>query len=97
MSTLTWRPADTFGNRLTLVRREKGLTVEQAARRAGVPHPTWSTWEHGSLPRNMALVVAKIAAGLEVDREWLMFGGPLGPSEVSESNRCTLRSPLLAA
>lgn len=75
--TATWIPTDTFGARLNLVRREKGLTVEQAAKLAGLPHPTWSTWERGARPRDMSTVVAKVAASLDVDRDWLMWGGPL--------------------
>lgn len=87
----TWRPADTFGNRLTLIRREKGLTVEDAARLAGVAHPTWSTWEHGARPRDLADVVSRISTALGVDRVWLTWGGPLRTSDTSPTDSSTLR------
>lgn len=69
-----WIPADTFGMRLVMIRREKGLTVEQAAKAAGIAHPTWSTWERGAHPRDMAKAVAAIATALGVNRDWLMWG-----------------------
>ncbi len=78
MSTqTTWVPRDTFGARLALLRRELGLTAEEAAARCGLNRATWQTWEHGASPRNMSTVVAKIALGTGVSREWLMWGGPL--------------------
>jgi len=76
MSAETWVPADTFGSRLYSVRRELGLTVEEAAKRAGVAHPTWSTWERGASPRDKAEAVRKIAEAFPgLDRDWLMWGG----------------------
>lgn len=73
MST-TWVPADTFGTRLMLLRRHLDLTVEDAARAAGLSHATWSTWERGANPRNFQAVVEAIVAAFDVDRDWLAWG-----------------------
>lgn len=66
-----------------MLRKELGLTTEQAADRCGLNRATWQTWEHGASPRNMAAVVAAITLATGVDRDWLMWGGPLDsrPSE----------------
>jgi transcriptional regulator with XRE-family HTH domain len=82
-----WVPSDTFANRLVLVRRELGLSVKEAAVRAGIHYATWSTWENGRKPADMVAVVDAISAQLGVDRTWLMWGGrseaphPGGPGE----------------
>lgn len=80
MATEAWIPTDTFGTRLFIVRKQKGLTVEAIAKLCGVAHPTWTTWENGAKPRDMGNAVAKISAALGVDRDWLMWGGPLDHS-----------------
>lgn len=72
-----WVPRDNFATRLLLVRRELGLTVKEAAAKCGVHYATWSTWENGRKPADMAEVVSQIAEGLGVDRYWLMWGGSL--------------------
>ena len=77
MKGKAWRPEDSFGARLRLVRGELGLTVEDIALRCGVRTPTWSSWERGSLPRGMHRIVERIAEVTGVDREWLMWGGSL--------------------
>lgn len=79
MTTQAWIPADTFGTRLLIARKQKGLTVERVAKLCGVAHPTWTTWENGAHPRDLVGAVSRIASALEVDRDWLMWGGPLTP------------------
>lgn len=71
---LNWIPADTFGSRLALVRHGLELSQLEAAEACGLSAPTWSTWERGASPRNMAAVVDAIHRGLHVDRDWLMWG-----------------------
>ena len=73
-----WVPADTFGARLMLLRHQLGLSTEEIAGRCDLKTPTWSTWERGASPRNMPGVVARITLATGVDRDWLMWGGPLG-------------------
>lgn len=73
MST-TWVPQETFGTRLMLLRRELGLTVEEAAEKAGLSHATWSTWERGAKPRDLVSVVTKVVKAFGVDRDWLAWG-----------------------
>jgi transcriptional regulator with XRE-family HTH domain len=57
------------------------MTQEQAAAACGLNRATWRLWEAGGSPRNMADVVAKITRGLGVDRDWLLWGGPLASED----------------
>lgn len=71
-------PADTFSNRLILARVHAGwLTVKEAAERCSLNYGSWSNWERGARPRDLLDVAQKIADGLRIDYEWLLFGGPL--------------------
>jgi transcriptional regulator with XRE-family HTH domain len=75
MTTATgWVPETDFGTRLLLARKHSGLTVREAALRCGLHYATWSTWERGARPADMASVVEAISAGLGVDKVWLIFG-----------------------
>lgn len=74
MTTGTRIPADTFGHRLLLLRKEMGLTVEAVSRMCGVAHPTWTTWENGAKPRDLVGAVVKISEATGYDRDWLMWG-----------------------
>ena len=69
-----WVPTDTFGTRLLLARRELGLNVKKAAAMCGLHYATWSTWENGRKPADMAAVVKAVSEGLGVSRGWLMWG-----------------------
>jgi transcriptional regulator with XRE-family HTH domain len=72
-------PGDTFGNRLALMRHELGLSLDEAADRAGLKRATWRTWEKGlAKPRDMIAVVNNIADAFGYDAQWLAFGGALG-------------------
>lgn len=72
-------PFDTFANRLMLARAHAGyITIREAALRTGLGRGAWQKWERGTPPQNMAEVVTIIARELDVDRDWLMWGGPLG-------------------
>src|SRR6185295_11793625 len=78
-------PADTFANRLLLARRMNGLTIKQAAAllaedEEGDLASSWSNWENGRRPREAPETIRLIARALDVDEEWLMFGGALSPS-----------------
>jgi transcriptional regulator with XRE-family HTH domain len=49
-----WTPA-----RIRLLRVERGLTQEQAARRTGVSYTTWNRWENGHIrPASHRAIVA---------------------------------------
>lgn len=75
-------PEDTFAARLKLARLHAGnLTVREAAVRCGLKHESWSGWERGGKPRDLADVVERISEQLGVDRTWLLFGGPLAPED----------------
>lgn len=98
-----WRPADSLGNRLVLIRRELNLTQRSAAMQTGVTFGTWQGMEDGRSPHRLDEVVAKISASLGVDRDWLMWGsGAAGTSyppttERSSGDSRTLSPALVAA
>lgn len=74
----TWIPAQTFGTRLAMVRRHLGWNIKEAASRTGLDDGSWSNWERGALPRNMAEVVERIHQETGADRDWLMWGSEAG-------------------
>lgn len=75
MDRTPWVPAvETFGDRLVLLRRRMGLTQVGAAQRCGLDDGSWSNWENGGNPRNMARVVRQIHDATGVDMTWLMWG-----------------------
>lgn len=74
-------PSDTFSARLVLVRHFAGrLSIEQAASAAGVNPEAWRRWEDGARPRDQVDVATAISEAHGIDRDWLIFGGPLTPS-----------------
>jgi len=83
-------PADTFGVRLAIARMHAGhLTIREAAELCGLNYGSWSNWENGSKPRELLDVVGAVSEGLDVDHDWLLFGGPLtsGRGEPTKSQR----------
>src|SRR5579859_4404483 len=89
-------PADSFAIRLKAVRLHAGdITIVQAAERVGVTNQSWGNWERGAVPRDMADVVKLISDEFGIDRDWLMYGGPLSVPERRRrritSDRTTVR------
>lgn len=78
------RPADTFANRLLLTRALAGhLSIREAAQVTGLNREAWRDWERGRKPRDILDACRRIADALDVDHDWLLFGGPLaGPRGV---------------
>lgn len=73
-----WRPHDTLAARLVLLRRELGLSQREAADRSGLTFGEWQGLENEDRhPRGVDVKIKRIAAAFGVDREWLIFGGPL--------------------
>lgn len=71
-------PADTLAVRLAIARMHAGhLTIREASERCGLNYGSWSNWENGSKPRDLLDVVGAVSEGLDVDHDWLLFGGPL--------------------
>lgn len=94
------RPADTFSNRLLLARALAGhLSIREAADLTGLNREAWRDWERGRRPRDILDVCRRVADAMEVDHDWLLFGGPLagphGPS-TGRSSRDTPRYPRVA-
>lgn len=92
MSTQTehpaWRPTDSLAHRLVLLRHELGLSQREAAIRTGVSFGVWQGMESGRATRGVDRAVAAIADTLDVDRNWLMWGGPLAdPSSPVQTPR----------
>jgi transcriptional regulator with XRE-family HTH domain len=74
-----WTPPDTLAARLYQLRKGLKLTQAEAADRCQIARATWSTWENGALPANMAKAVEAICRGLstpqaKIDPNWLMWG-----------------------
>ncbi len=78
-----WRPEDTFAARLMLVRKHLELSQEAIAERCGLDGASWGYWERGGSPQKKDSTVFKIANALGVDRDWLMWGGPLASTKWS--------------
>jgi transcriptional regulator with XRE-family HTH domain len=74
-------PADTLANRLMLARALAGhISIREAADVCGLGRGAWTNWERGSRPVDILEIVPIIAEKLDVDEQWLMWGGPLeGP------------------
>jgi transcriptional regulator with XRE-family HTH domain len=69
-----WIPADSFSNRLVVLRRDLNLTIDEVAELTGISPATWSNWERGATPMKIEKIVAKIAEKTKVDPEWLALG-----------------------
>lgn len=93
--TGSWRPTDSLANRLYLVRREKRLSQRAAADLCGITFGEWQSIEDGRSARGLDEKVLAIARNLDVDRDWLMWGGPLNSSggPPSPGTGTTRRSP----
>src|SRR5688572_28544822 len=62
-----------FAKRLAHKRRKAGLSIEQAARRAGLTAESWQRWERGECyPTDDE--AWEIAATFNVGRDWLTAG-----------------------
>jgi hypothetical protein len=71
-------PEDTYGRRLMLARDHAGhLSIREAAERCGLNHASWANWERGMASRTILYDADAIAEGLSVNRDWLLYGGPL--------------------
>lgn len=62
---------------MRLVRAEKKLSQREAAETIGITQREWQGMEEGRAARRIDVKVAKIALAFGVDRDWLMWGGPL--------------------
>lgn len=83
-------PEDTYANRLILARAFAGhLSQRAAAERCGLNDANWANWERGMRSRTMVEDADAIAEGLGVDRDWLLYGGPLTRSERVRRQRVT--------
>jgi len=83
-------PADTFALRLKAVRLDAGdLSIFDASARCGISNQSWSNWEHGRIPRDLRDVVQDISEVFDVDRDWLMYGGPLAVASPRRKLRTT--------
>lgn len=86
-------PEDTYARRLMLARDHAGhLSIREAAERCGLNYHTWADWERGSASRTLIDDAETIAEGLDVDRDWLLHGGPLTRPEKPRRVRVTYRT-----
>lgn len=83
-------PADTLMVRLAIARMHAGhLTIREAADRCGLNYASWSNWEQGSRPRDLLGVTHAISEGLDIDHDWLLFGGRLAGARGMPTIRAT--------
>lgn len=80
-------PADTLSNRLLLARKLAGMTIDEAAEAADVTPSSWANWEKGMRPQRETDVIGAIADALDIDFNWLLFGGPLTPARGKPTKR----------
>lgn len=71
-------PEDSYANRLMLARAEAGhLSIREAADKCGLNYASWANWERGTRSRTQVEDAEVISEGLGIDRDWLLYGGPL--------------------
>src|SRR4051794_8260967 len=90
-----WRPNDSFATRVKLVRMHLGDSQRSFAERTGLTYGEIQSIESGARVREEIDKGRRIALATRVDREWLLFGGPLagddGPEDDPNSNGTTRR------
>lgn len=69
----TEKPAAPFSKVLKTLRRQRGLTLREVAKLAGVSTSVASAWEGGNAPADL-LAVRRLAQGLGVTTAFLLFG-----------------------
>lgn len=75
-------PADTFSNRLILARALDGhISIREACEKTGLNRGNWQGWERGLRPRDQVEVCRIIADALDIDFNWLLFGGRLAGAQ----------------
>lgn len=72
---MTRQNATTVGERISLARRQRGMTQQQLGRLVGKSKQLVSAAENGR-SELMAKTAADISRVLSVDLRWLLFGGP---------------------
>jgi len=63
------------------------MTIDQAAEAAGVKPSSWANWEAGRRPQRETDVIGAIADALDIDFNWLLFGGQLLSARGRPTNR----------
>lgn len=59
------------------MRAERKLSQRAAAEQCGLTFGEWQSMELGRAARRLDVKIKQIAMALGVDRDWLMWGGPL--------------------
>ncbi|MEW6368253.1 MAG: helix-turn-helix transcriptional regulator [Acidobacteriota bacterium] len=88
--TETHEEQEAIGERLTRIRRERGITQVELARKLGVAQPVLSDYERGELRLHGQLIV-KLARILGVTTDELLGVEPSRPSKSPVKNRRLLR------
>lgn len=86
-------PNDSFGNRLMLARAHAGhLSIREAAELCDIGRGAWTNWEKGARPVGLIEIAEVVSEKLGVDRDWLIFGGPLTTPEPAGRRQLKRRS-----
>lgn len=67
------RVSSPFGENLKKILKERGITLRQASRIAGVNAATLHSWEFGGAPQDLSAVL-KLCQELKVNFQWLLTG-----------------------
>lgn len=84
-------PSDTLPNRLMLARKLAGVSIREAADLCGLGRGAWTKWENGARPLDLLEVTGVIAEKLDIDVDWLRFGGALAGPRGRETRGLTKR------
>lgn len=72
-----WKPADTLAARVLLVRTSLEMNRKQFADLTGLTENQLQSIESGRSPHQLAAKITRMVLATGVDRDWLMWGGPL--------------------
>ena len=73
----SWVPSDTLAARVTVLRSQLGMSRRQFAAHTGLTENQLQGIEEGRSPQKLPQKIQMICKATGVDRDWLMWGGPL--------------------
>jgi transcriptional regulator with XRE-family HTH domain len=74
-----------------LARKLAGVSIREAADLCGLGRGAWTKWENGARPLDFLEITGVIAEKLDIDVDWLRFGGQLAGPKGRETRRVTKR------
>lgn len=78
-----WVPKDTLAARIVVLRNALGLSRREFSQLTGLTENALQGIEGGRSPHKLQQKIQAIQAATGVDRDWLMWGGPLRGSDLT--------------